>query len=158
MKGDYIALDCTDGTGRAIYRDLEADKKIGKKHLIWCHFNEKIPVGIEMDEDGKEKLENGKLVLRYENTLIHSVQWLCNHILYDGLIHLKYDYTLDRQLNSVVAIARDKSVTYHCLAEENHLFQAFQVFAIAQFKKEFEGFTKTNTDFKEKHKSACAGV
>ena len=156
LKADYISLDCTDGTGRAIYRDLEADKKIGKKHLIWCHFNEKIVVGFEKDENDKPKLENGKPIVKYENTLIHSIQWLCNHIFYEGLILLKYDYTLDRQLNSVVAIARDKSVVYHCLAENNHLFQAFQVFAIAQFKKEFEGHTKTESEFKKKHLNAGA--
>ena len=46
-------------------------------------------------------------------------------------------YKLDTQLNSVKVFQSGTRTIYECFSEEDHLFQAFQVFAIAHWRNEF---------------------
>jgi hypothetical protein len=152
LNPDKMGNDNSEGIGKAIYRDLKDDPEIDSKKLVWCSFNENIEVGYEKDDKDKPIRVNGKLVVQYEHTLVWAVQRLC-HLLYEPLVFLPMDYKLDTQLESVVAVPRGNSVTYECLSEENHLWQAFEVFSIMQWKNEFEGFSKTESieTFKKKH-------
>ena len=142
LNPNYVALDCTGGSpGRGVYGYLETDPEIDTSKLIWVDFGEKIEVGIELDANNKPILENGKTLKKFENTTIWSVERLC-HLLYEAQVFLPLDYKLDEQLNAVVAIIRGNSISYECATDENHLWQAFQVFAVAQWKIEYEGFSK----------------
>jgi len=151
-NADYISLDTTDGSGKAIFRDLQDDKEIDSKKLYWCSFNENIEVGIEKDENGFPIRENGKLITKFENTIIWAVQRLC-YLLYESLVFIPIDYKFDDQFGNIVSIPRGKTISYECVARENHLWSAWQVFAILQWKIEFSGFNKKslNETFKKKH-------
>lgn len=152
LKVDKMGLDCSDGSGKAIFRDLQDDPEIDAKKLIWVDFKTNIEVGIEKDDNGIPIRENGKLIKQYENTLIWSVQRLC-YLLYEPLLTLPFDNKLDEQLDSVIAVPRGLSISYICASEENHLYQAFQIFSIMQWLVEFEGFSKADglEAFRNKH-------
>ncbi len=134
LKANYVALDCTDGTGRAIFRSLE--EIFPKENLIWVSFNEKIAVDFERDANDKPKKENGKFVYKEEYVSEWSIKHL-KDLLYDGRVDLPLDYKFDMQVNSVVAMQSGARTIYECISQENHLFQAFQVFSIAQWMNEF---------------------
>lgn len=131
---NYIGLDCTDGTGRAIYRSLE--ETIPKENLVWVGFNEKIPVDFDKDEYGNVIYKDGKPTYVDEYVSIWSVKYL-QQLLYAGRIELPIDHKFDVQVNSVVALQSGTRVKYMCVAQEDHLFQSFQVFAIMQWNCEF---------------------
>ena len=151
LDPNYLALDCTGGSpGRGVYGYLESDPEIDKSRLIWVDFGEKIEVGIEKDVKGNPIRDNGKLIQKFENTTIWSVERLC-HLLYEALLFLPLDYKLDEQLNAVVAIIRGNTISYECATEEDHLWQAFQVFAICEWKIAYEGFSKTISTLKQRH-------
>ena len=156
LNPNYLALDCTGGSpGRGVYGYLESDVEIDKSRLIWCDFGEKICIGLETDVDNKPILDGGKTVQKFENTIIWSVSRLC-YLLYSALVFLPVDYKLDEQLDAVVAIIRGNNISYQCASDEDHLWQAFQVFAIAQWKVEFEGFSKSENALKTRHCNAGA--
>jgi hypothetical protein len=58
--------------------------------------------------------------------------------LYSGKIELPLDYKFDMQFNSVISMQSGSRTVYACISAENHLFQAFQVFSIAQWYNEFK--------------------
>jgi len=150
LKPNYLAVDVTDGTGDALISNLGEDPEIDKNKLIRVCFTENIEVGIETDNEGKPIREKSKLVKKFENTIIWAVQQLC-YLLYEPLVFLPLDYKLDEQLNSVIAVTRGNSITYTCASEEDHLWQAFEVFAIARWLIEYQGFTKPIDEFRKKH-------
>jgi len=134
LQANFVALDTTDGTGRAIFRSLE--EVFPRENLIWVSFNEKLPVDFEKNEQGNIIHKKGKPVYKEE----YVSEWSINNLktlLYDKRIELPIDHKLDMQLNSIVALHSGTRVTYECMAQENHLFQAFQVFSIAQWLCEF---------------------
>jgi hypothetical protein len=149
---DYLGIDCSDGSGKAIFRDLRDDPEIDAKKLIWVAFTENLEVGFKKDDNGNPIRENGKLVTQFENTFIWSIQRLC-YLLYEPLLFIPIDYKFDDQFSNIVAIPRGNSFSYECLAGENHLFQAFQIFSIIEWQIEFLGFNKKAVDekFKKKH-------
>lgn len=153
LNPNYVACDSTDAMGRGIIEQLELDKEVDKTRLISVGFNENIEVGVVTDNKGTPIRDNGKLIKKYENTTIWSIQRLC-YLLYEGMVFLPLDYKLDEQLSSVVAITRGNEISYQCIARENHLYQAFQVFAIAQFLIEYSGFTKKENLFLSRHDKA----
>ena len=59
-------------------------------------------------------------------------------LLYEGTIEIPEDaYRLDVQLNSVKVFQSGMRIKYEVAAEDDHLFQAFQVFSIAHWYNEF---------------------
>ena len=68
-------------------------------------------------------------------------EWSVRHLkslLYDGKIEIPEDcYKFDVQINSIVALQSSTRTIYDCVADENHLFQAFQVFAISEWMNVF---------------------
>ena len=134
LEANYIAIDTTDGTGRAIFRSLE--EVFPKTNLIWVAFNEKLPVGFEKDDNGVLVLKDGKPVHKEEYVSEWSIKHL-KDILYGDTMDLPLDYKLDQQLNSVISMQSGVRTVYSCVSENDHLFQAFQVFSIAHWYMEF---------------------
>jgi len=134
IKANFIALDTTEGTGRAIFRGLA--EFIPKEHLCWVSFNEKIPVDFERDEHNNIVYKDGKPIYKEEYISEWSIKRL-QFLLYEGRIESPIDYELDTQLNSVVSMQSGNRTLYDCISEENHLLQSFQVFAISQWNNEF---------------------
>lgn len=131
-----VGIDTTDGTGRAIFRNL--NEKYPSDNLVWCSFNEKISVGYEKNESGQMILDDkGNLILKEEYVSEWSISHLKN-LLYDGILKLPVDYKLDKQLNSVISSpASAGRMIYEVVGDEDHLFSAFRVFAIAEWTREF---------------------
>ena len=135
LKAHYIALDVTDGTGRAIYRSLE--EVLGQEHLVWVGFNEKINVGFEKDEKGRVKLDSQFQPIPQEEFVAEwSIQWLKN-LLYNSRLQLPLDYKMDNQFNSIVSTKSGNRIIYGTVSEADHLLAAFRCFAIAQWREEF---------------------
>ena len=139
LKANFISVDSTDGTGRSIYRSLAED--FGKDHMVWCHFAEKIPVDFEKDEKDNVIMKEGKPVHKEEYVSEWSIQHL-KDLFYEEKLELPMDFRLDAQLNSVVSFQSTNRVVYKCIHEQDHLFQAFQVFSIAHWDTEFRNIKK----------------
>lgn len=131
LKANFIGLDTTEGTARAIYRRLE--EVFPKENLVWCHFTEKIPVDLEKDEFGNVIFDEGKPVYKEEYVSSWSFHNLRTLLYEEGKINLPLDYKLDIQLNSVICSLSGNRTIYECLHTEDHLFAAFRVFAIAEW-------------------------
>ena len=61
-------------------------------------------------------------------------------------MEIPMDHKFDTQMNQVMALQSGTRTIYECISSENHLFQAFQVFSIAQFFNEW----KTNKGIRRK--------
>ncbi len=134
VNANFISIDCTDGTGRSIYRSLE--EVFDKKHIVWCSFNEKIPIDFEKDDQGNVVFKNGSPVYIEEYVSEWSIKHL-KDLFYGDRMEMPFDYKLDLQLNSVIAMQSGTRTIYNCVSQENHLFQAFQVWSILQWMCEF---------------------
>lgn len=135
LQANVTGLDVTDGTGRAIYRALNT--KYPKENLAYVSFNEKVDVDVEKDEKGQPVLDkNNQPVPKQEFISEWSVKVL-KDLLYAGLVHIPVDYKFDKQLNSVIAIQTSQRISYQIAGNEDHLFAAFRVFAIAHWLNEF---------------------
>jgi len=135
LKINIIAIDTTDGTGRAIFRALE--EKYGRNNLVWVAFNEKISVDFLKDENERIVYKGGEPEYIEEYVSEWSIKHL-KDILYEGLVEIPEDsYKLDTQLNSVKVFQSGTRLRYELMSEEDHLFQAFQVFSIAHWMNEF---------------------
>lgn len=137
LEANTIAIDCTDGTGRAIFRSLE--EIYPRENLVWSSFNEKIKVDYERHPETKDVIfQDGQPVYKEEFVSEWSVKHL-RDILYMGKIDLPVDFKFDKQINSVIA-QRSKVGTrtlYQCASADDHVFQAFQVFSIADWNNQF---------------------
>lgn len=135
ISPSVVGIDCSEGTGRAIYRSLA--QKYPKDNLSWVAFNEKIKVDFEKTDDGKIKFnEKGQVQYQEEFVSEWSVKYL-KDILYNQKVKLTLDFNLDEQLNSVIATQSGQRTIYAVAGEEDHLFAAFRVFAISLWQKEF---------------------
>jgi hypothetical protein len=134
LSPNFIGLDTTEGTGRAIFRSME--EVYPKGNLVWVAFNEKIPVDFERDENNNILLKDGRPMHREEFITEWSIKRL-KDLLYEERFALPIDYKLDIQLNSVISLQTGNRIVYQCVNEEDHLFAAFRVFAIAQWQNEF---------------------
>lgn len=135
IQANFIGIDTTDGMGRAIYRRLEED--FPKENLCWVGFNEKISIDFEKDDRDNIIYKNGQPTYIEEYVSEWSVRHL-KELLYAGKIEIPEDsYKLDSQLNSIKVFQSGTRTVYECFAEENHIFQAFQVFSIAEWMNEF---------------------
>lgn len=140
LEANIVGFDCGDGTGRAIYRSLE--KTFNKDNLVWYAGMEKLKVGFEKDKLGKVKIEKGKPVYQYEYMSEWSVRRL-KVLLYEQRCKLPMDYKFDIQLNSVISTQSGTRTIYSCVSQSgDHLFDAWKVFAIAQWTKKDFNMTK----------------
>ena len=155
LEANVIALDCGDGMGRAIYNELE--KTISKDNLVWYDGSMKIPVGFEIDKNGKTIMEMGKTsngvvgmvpVYKYEIMAEWSVKNL-RDLLYTGRCIIPEDYKFLAQLGQVVGMASGTRIIYKCTSSQgDHLFDSFRVFSIAVWlKKDFNSTPKIQSEW-----------
>ena len=105
--------------------------------MIYVSFNQKIPVDLKKDDNGKEVFDKDGLPV-YEEEYVAS--WSVKHLkdlLYGEKFVIPLCYKFDSQVNSVIAIRSGQRVTYKCLAEADHMFQAYQVFSISEWYNAF---------------------
>lgn len=144
LKNVFINLDVTDGKGRAIYRDLA--RVINPKYLGWVHFAEKVVVGFEKDDDGNIVCDSkGKLIEKLEYVAEFSIQHL-KELFYDKKFDLAMDDKLDRQIDGIVQVSSGNRIVFDSVCED-HLHQAFQVFAISEFKNKFTNPQQTKSKY-----------
>ncbi|MHA1437861.1 MAG: LAGLIDADG family homing endonuclease [Promethearchaeota archaeon] len=137
MSIDVVAIDCGDGTGRAIYNELELTVPEAKDRLVKYKGTLKTEIGEEKDDDGEVKLDkDGEILYKYEFMSEWSVKRL-QTLLYTGRIFVPRDAKFDKQFNSVIGTIKQGRTTYRCLSNKDHLFDAWRVFSIAQWKKEY---------------------
>jgi hypothetical protein len=134
LKSCFIGLDTTEGTGRAIFRSLA--EIYPAQQLVWVGFNEKTKVDFARDEENNVIFEDGQPTYKEEYIADWSVKRL-KDLCYDEKLSLPLDHKLDIQLNSVISTTNATRTIYECVAEEDHLFASFRVFAIAEWLNEF---------------------
>lgn len=147
LEANVIGIDCGDGTGRAIYRELE--KIYPKENLVWYDGSKKINVDFERDENNNVKIIKGQPVYRQEKMKEWSVTRL-KTLLYGTRCRIPIDHKFDSQINSVISTKSGTNTIYVCISETgDHLFEAWRVFAIAQWLKKDFNQTKpiTNQDW-----------
>jgi len=130
VKANVIGIDSTDGTGRAIVRMLTEVFPAGT--VIPCSFNEKIGVDFERDDKNRVIFDMGKPKLKEEFVSEWTVRRLKN-LFYESKLFVPSDHKLDKQLNSVIATTSGQRTAYSVVSEEDHLFAAFRVFALAEW-------------------------
>lgn len=134
LSANIIAMDTTEGTGRAIYRRL--NEIYPTDNMCWVSFNEKIDIDFERDENNRVIFKDGAPTYKEEFVTDFSIIRL-KILLYDKLLELPYDFKFEIQISNVISMLSGKRLIYTCVAEEDHLFSAFRVFAIAAWNFEF---------------------
>ena len=113
---------------------------LGKKYpenVIAVSFNEKIAIDYERDEKGNYITDkNNNLQEKTEYIVDWSIQRL-KHLFYNKKVKCFVDMKLDSQMDSVVVMHSGQRTVYGCKVA-NHLHQAWQVFAIAEWNLEFK--------------------
>ena len=132
LKVNIVGIDCGDGTGRAIYRELE--KIYPKENLVWYDGSQKIPVDFAKDEKGNILMKNGKPVHLEEYMSEWSIRRL-KTLLYEEQMKLPRDYKLEVQFSSIMSFQSGTRTIYKCVSAQDHLVDAFRVFTIAEWLK-----------------------
>jgi hypothetical protein len=136
---NVLGLDCGDGMGRAIYRELETI--FPKDNLVWYDGSKKLEVGFETDDDGKVIMEKGKPVIHEEYMSEWSVKRM-QDLFYSGRVLIPDDPKLRTQISAVISMKSGNRMIYKCLTDSgDHAFDNWKVFAIAQWLK--KDFNKT---------------
>lgn len=128
------ALDTNEGQGSGLADLLE--KRFGQKKIFRFKGTMNIDYDFEKDDNGKPIYKNGKPVPREEKMAVFSVLRL-QKLLYDNKFEIpEDDLKFDAQMNQVIAMVSKATgkVTYDCIAEENHYFDAWKIFATMEFK------------------------
>lgn len=130
VHGDYVCVDSTI-MGAPIYRQLV--EKNNKDNVIWCSFNENVIIGFEKDDNGNFVFDaTGKPVEDKEKTTVFSVQRL-RTLFYEGKLKIPSNsHKFEDQFSSFLQLVKGNRVIFDSTSED-HLVQAFQCFAIAQW-------------------------
>jgi hypothetical protein len=136
VKANIIAIDITSGGGKSLFCNLS------NKYPENCTpvaFNENIDIDFEKDDKGKPKYDNnGKPIYKTERVDIWSIQCL-KQLFYNQKISCLMDFKLDTQINGVIVMqSKQTGKAIYGFKTANHLFQAFQVAAIADWITEFK--------------------
>lgn len=132
ISANVIGIDCGDAFGRVLADHLE--KTYSKDNVVRYAGASKINVGFEKDEKGNIILKSGKPVYKREYMSEWSIRRL-KALLYEQKVNIPQDYKFDMQINSVMGIRSGTRVRYKCVCEEDHLFDAWRVFAISEWLK-----------------------
>lgn len=132
MSANVVAIDCGDAFGRILCDNLE--KKYNKENIVRYAGASKIVVGFEEDEKGNIILKNGKPVEKQEYMSEWSMARL-KVLLYETRVKIPTDYKLDMQFSQVVSIRSGTRIKYKSLSENDHLFNAWRPFCIAEWLK-----------------------
>jgi len=130
MNANIVAIECGDGTGRAIYRELA--EIYPKENLVEYRGTFKLAVDFDKDEKGNVIMKKGQPQYLEEFMSEFSVSRL-KSLLYENRINIPMSYKFDSQFSQVISIQSGSRRIYKCIAEADHLFDSFRVFAIAQW-------------------------
>ena len=133
---------------KEFYKGKVYDVEVKPHHLIYvrvsgksfwsgnCGFNEKIQIDVLRDDQGNVIMKDGNIVYKEEMVAAWSVKRLKDLLYEKGKVNLPIDHKLDTQLNSVISIQSGNKTLYECISKSNgdHLFAAWRVFAIAEWK------------------------
>lgn len=150
LHAEVIGIDNGDAFGRILCDHLE--QKYSTNNVVRYQGAGKIDVATENDENGRVLLKKGNPVYRQEKMSVWSVNRL-KHLLYEGKVNIPIDFLLDTQLNSVIATHSGNQIIYSCVAESDHLFDAWRVFAISVWSKSDSNLTKFKQD-----ENQCLGI
>jgi len=135
VQANIIAIDCGDALGRTLCDGLE--KCYGKERVVRYAGTSKVKIDFEKDDKGNVLMKDGQPVYREEFESEFAVHRL-KHLLYEGKINIPLDFKFDAQFSSVMSLQLSNRTVYKCVSERDHLFDAFRVFAIAEWiKKSF---------------------
>ena len=138
LSPNILALDHTSGVGKALYSHLAKD--FGE-HLVGVDFNSNIEIDFEKDEKGDVKYDKNNVpICKQANVVDWSMQCL-KDIFYQKKIQCFEDTKFDSQISNVIVKTTKQGKVMYGYKGANHLFQAFQVFSIANWLSEFKGLT-----------------
>lgn len=133
LQANVLGFDCSEGTGRAIYR--RAEEIYPKDNLVWYAGGKKINVDFERDENNRVIIKNGQPVYKKEYMSEWSVRRL-KVLLYEERLKLPLDHKFNAQIGAVVSMQSGTRTVYNCIAQSgDHLFDAFKVLATAEWLK-----------------------
>jgi hypothetical protein len=148
LKPNVVGLDHTSGLGKSMFSHLINKYPDNTNTFVAVDFNSNLEIGFKKDKDGKfVRDKEGKLIFEKANVVDWSIQCL-KDIFYNDKIECYEDIKFDTQINNIVA-AKNKNgkLIYDCKGE-NHLFQAWQVFAISYWNTEFQNIQPINSNRK----------
>jgi hypothetical protein len=135
LQPNIIGIDNTSGVGKALVSDLRKDYS---DNVIPVSFNENIDIEYEKDKNGAfVKGKDGSYVFKQANVVDWSIQCL-KDIFYSKKIQMYEDIKFDTQINNVIVGTTKQGKKLYGYKTANHLFQAFQVFAICHWLTEFK--------------------
>lgn len=138
LEAELTGVDCSESGGKQVYRNL--NKKYKQDNLVWVSFQEKIDVALKKDNHGKLIRKNNKLQWEQEYVTDWSIARI-KKLFYDGeRMDCLYDLKLDKEFNNMISSTRLRT-SYASSINQDHLHQAFQVFAIMEWK---QGLKKKN--------------
>lgn len=153
VNANVVALDCGEALGRTLCDSLE--KLYKKDNIVRYQGQGKIDVDYERDEAGNVIMVSGKPQARQE----YMAEWGVGRLkvlLYETRVNMPIDYKFDKQLASVISLISGTRTTYHCVSDNgDHMFDAWKVFAIAQWLK--KDFNQTPAMKKEWGRAAGSG-
>ena len=133
----YIGLDCTSAEGRDLADELRS-LGVPSNDIIEVGFNSKIEIGFDKNDDGSLKLdENGKTIIKEERTIEFACMQL-EKMFYESKIEIPIDEKFFAEFTAYIQKTINGRVNFASRINQDHLLQSFQVFAIAQFVKEYE--------------------
>jgi len=140
LNPNFVGIDCTDGGGRNVFRELIKKYPKRKDVFQWVHFAEKMPVKVktELNAEGERVPvtdKKGNKVMEEEFVSHWSVEQ--NKKLLYGSCRLKIptDPKFDRQFRGIFSAKIGNNVSYG-KSSEDHLHQSFQVLSIMIFRNE----------------------
>jgi hypothetical protein len=135
LQPNIIGIDNTSGVGKALVSDLRKDYP---DNVIPVSFNENIDIEYEKDKTGQfVRGKDGSYVFKQANTVDWSIQCL-KDIFYSKKIQMYEDIKFDTQINNVIVGKTKQGKVLYGYKTANHLFQAFQVFAVCHWLTEFK--------------------
>ena len=133
LQANIVGIDVTSGGGKAMFSYLSIKYP---KNIYGVSFNEKIAIDFLRDTKNEIIYKNGEPQYQEEFVVDWSIQRL-KHLFYSQKISALFDSKLDTQLDGVIVMKSGQRTVYGNKGA-NHLFQAFQVFAICQWNLEFK--------------------
>lgn len=135
LQPNIIGLDNTSGVGKSLISALAKDYP---DNVIPVSFNENIDIDFEKDIHNQPiRNKDGSYVFKQANVVDWSIQTL-KDIFYSKKIQMYEDIKFDTQINNVIVGKTKQGKVLYGYKTANHLFQAFQVFAICHFLTEFK--------------------
>jgi len=133
LSPNIVGYDNTGGVGKALGSNLSKDFA---ENLMAVDFNSNIAIDYEKDNKGEYIVDKGGNYTYKEVRIDEwSVQRL-RHLFSNRIIEMPFDYKFDKQIQNVIVVQTGMRTQYKCKTA-NHIYQAFQVMAIAEWQTEF---------------------